>query len=74
MLGFAGPLFGRQFTQLVKDARGEHLVLRYDHSGATGLWEAMPLAPGQSLGEPKALFVKLDDSVPDQEAALAAGE
>jgi methionyl-tRNA synthetase len=74
MLGFEGRLFGRQYTETVKDARGEHLVLRYDHSGAIGSWDAMPLPAGQALREPKALFVKLDESVPEQEAALDAEE
>jgi methionyl-tRNA synthetase len=74
MLGFTGQLFGRQFTQSVTDARGGHLVLRYDHSDAMGSWDAMPLPAGQALTSPQALFVKLDDSVPDQEAARAAEE
>ncbi len=68
-LGYDGQLFGRQYTQPVKDARGEHLVLRYDNSTAIGRWEAGTLAPGQTLRQPMPLFVKLDENVPEQEAA-----
>ena len=68
-LGYDGQLFGRQYTQTVKDARGEHLVLRYDNSQAVGQWEAGTLAPGQALRQPAPLFVKLDENVPAQEAA-----
>ncbi len=59
-LGYDQPLFGRQYTQEVSDARGKHLVLRYDHTPASGRWEAQPLAIGQALREPKALFTKLE--------------
>ncbi|HXF61710.1 MAG TPA: methionine--tRNA ligase [Caldilineaceae bacterium] len=62
MLGYDQPLFGRQYTERVEDARGSHLVLRYDHTGATGRWEAGTLPPGQAMREPEALFVKLDDA------------
>ncbi len=68
-LGHDGQLFGRQYTQTVKDARGEHLVLRYDNSQAVGRWEPGTLAPGQTLRPPAPLFVKLDENVPEQEAA-----
>ncbi len=62
MLGYEKPLFGRQYTQVVHDGRGQHLVLRYDHTQATGEWKAERLAPGQALRGPSALFVKLDES------------
>ena len=67
-LGYEGLLFGRQYTQTVEDARGEHLVLRYDNSRAIGTWEPGTLAPGQALRQPAPLFVKLDENVPEQEA------
>ncbi len=67
-LGYDGQLFGRQYTQAVKDTRGEHLVLRYDNSTAIGQWEPGTLAPGQALRQPTPLFVKLDENVPEQEA------
>jgi methionyl-tRNA synthetase len=59
-LGYDRPLFGRQYTETVNDHRGQHLVLRYDHSEASGKWAAGELQPGQTLREPKALFVKLE--------------
>jgi methionyl-tRNA synthetase len=63
MLGYEQPLFGRQYTETVEDARGSHLVLRYDHTGASGVWQANVLPPGQPLREPKPLFTKLDETV-----------
>lgn len=59
-LGYDAPIFGRQYTETVADARGSHVVLRYDHNGASGRWVADPLLPGQALREPKALFEKLE--------------
>ncbi len=63
MLGYTQPLFGRQYTERVDDARGSHLTLRYDHTGATGRWEPGELPPGQHMTEPSALFVKLDEDI-----------
>ncbi|MBI1297126.1 methionine--tRNA ligase [bacterium] len=59
-LGYSEPIFGRQYTEEVADARGTHRVLRYDHSAATVHWEAGTLTPGQTLKEPQPLFIKLD--------------
>ncbi|HMN28565.1 MAG TPA: methionine--tRNA ligase [Caldilineaceae bacterium] len=59
-LGYDRPIFGRQYTETIQDGRGEHLVLRYDHSPASVFWVADPLLPGQRLREPKALFTKLE--------------
>ena len=42
MLGYEGRLFGRQYTETVTDARGSHLVLRYDHTGAVGEAQHLP--------------------------------
>jgi methionyl-tRNA synthetase len=61
MLGYQQPLFGRQYTEVVADARGTHVALRYDHRGAVGRWIATELPAGQALQPPSALFVKLDD-------------
>jgi methionyl-tRNA synthetase len=71
-LGYDTQLFGRQYTELAGDARGEHIVLRYDHSPAAGRWQAETLPPGQALRQPQALFAKLDDSVVDEELARMA--
>jgi methionyl-tRNA synthetase len=43
--------------------RGKHLVLRYDHSSASGRWEATTLPAGQAMREPAALFAKLDEAI-----------
>ena len=63
MLGYTQPLWGRQYTELIPDARGQHQALRYDHSSASGRWVAELLPAGQALQEPKALFTKLDDAI-----------
>jgi methionyl-tRNA synthetase len=68
-LGYDGQLFGRQYTEVVEDARGQHLVLRYDHSGASGQWLAGELAAGQALREPAPLIKKLDESVIESETS-----
>ncbi len=68
MLGFEGALFGRQFTETVADARGSHLVLRYDHAGAVGRWAAIDLPGGQRLGAPAVVFTKLDPAIAEREA------
>ncbi len=60
LLGYDQPLFGRQYTEQIEDARGQHRVLRYDHTPATGRWQADPLPVGQPLREPAALFTKLE--------------
>jgi methionyl-tRNA synthetase len=71
-LGYGEPLFGRQYTEQIVDARGVHRVLRYDHTPATGRWEATTLPAGQALSEPAALFVKLDDELMAQKLGVAA--
>ncbi|MBK8046934.1 MAG: methionine--tRNA ligase [Anaerolineales bacterium] len=69
LLGYDQPIFGRQYTEEVVDARGVHQVLRYDHSDATGRWEPSMLPPGQTLREPAALFIKLEEeAVPGLES------
>lgn len=63
MLGADTALFGTQYTQLVADERGEHLVLRYDHTGSTGTWTPSELPGGRPLGEVHPLFEKLDPDI-----------
>lgn len=60
MLGYEGQLFGRQYTETITDARGPHLVLRYDHTGAVGKWAPITLPQGQQLQEPETLVEMLD--------------
>ncbi len=62
-LGFDGQLFGRQYIEDVKDAKGVHPVLRYDHSSAVGKWDPSELKAGQQLREPKAPFQKLEEKI-----------
>lgn len=68
-LGFTGNLSGRQYTQVVDDKMGQHLVLRYDHSDAQGIWEAVILKAGQVMQTPQAPFRKLDEKLVEAEAS-----
>ena len=62
-LGYTEPLFGQLDTTAVEDDRGSHLVLRYEHGRASGVWKAQTLAAGQLLRKPAPLFTKLDPAV-----------
>jgi methionyl-tRNA synthetase len=68
-LGHTEPIFGTQFTEVVKDALGEHRVLRYDESSARGTWQPSELKPGMKLNPPEPLFKKLDVSIVEEERA-----
>lgn len=68
-MGYDGSLFGTQTTETLKDALGEHKVLRYDPRGATGKWEPSKLKAGDPLRQPVALFKKLDISIVEEERA-----
>ncbi|MHB8087843.1 MAG: methionine--tRNA ligase [Anaerolineaceae bacterium] len=68
-MGYDGSLFGTQTTETLKDAIGEHKVLRYDPTGATGKWEPSKLKAGDPLRQPVALFKKLDISIVEDERA-----
>ncbi len=68
-LGYTRPLFGAQKVETVEDALGEHTVLRYDPTGASGRWEPSQLPPGQPIQKPKPLFRKLDPSIVEEERA-----
>ena len=61
ILGYDQPLFGRQYSETIEDARGSHMVLRYDHEQASGRWQITDLSAGQSLNKPSPLFVKLEE-------------
>jgi methionyl-tRNA synthetase len=67
--GYSQPIFGRQFVEGVRDALGEHDVLRYDPSGAGGTWQPSQLQPGTALRKPEPLFKKLDESLVAAERA-----
>jgi methionyl-tRNA synthetase len=66
-LGYEGELFGRLYTEELAETERRHLALRYDGTGVTGGWQPSELAPGQSLRQPQALFLKLEPSVVDAE-------
>jgi len=64
--GYETPLFGEQYTETVKDALGEHLVLRY--KGVNGMqWKPSELKPAQKLNQPAPLFKKLEVSIAAEE-------
>jgi methionyl-tRNA synthetase len=66
-LGYSEPIFGTQFTEVVKDDLGEHRVLRYDGSTARGAWQPSDLKPATKLNPPEPLFKKLDISIVEEE-------
>jgi len=63
------PLFGEPYTEMVRDALGEHNVLRYRPRPHGAAWKPSELAPGAPLNQPAPLFKKLDDSLVDEERA-----
>lgn len=67
ILGYEGHLFGEEYTDVVKDALGEHEVNRYDSKNAIGEWKPSELKPGQKFGEVAPLFKKLDPSIVEAE-------
>ncbi len=66
-LGYSNNLFGRQYTEVIKDDLGEHTVLKYDPAGAEGKWEPSQLKPGQRFLQPQPLFRKLDVKIIEEE-------
>ncbi len=60
MLGYEGQLFGEQHIEVYEEETRSHEALTYDGTQAIGEWATEKLPPGQALGEPKALFKKLD--------------
>ena len=60
-LGYDQPIFGEQYIEPQQDRLGTHNVLRYRASQQGGHWEPSNLQPGQRLGQPAALFKKLDE-------------
>ncbi|MEA5079034.1 MAG: methionine--tRNA ligase [Anaerolineaceae bacterium] len=67
ILGYPQPLFGSQFDQIVSDDLGEHKVLRYDASKASGKWEAGSIKAGTAFNQPAPLFKKLDVKIVEEE-------
>ncbi len=71
--GYEKPLFGEQYTETVRDALGEHTVLRY--RGVEGMqWKPSELPPGAKLNPPAPLYKKLDESIIAEERARLGKE
>ena len=68
-LGYDGQLFGELTIEEYAESERSHRALVYDGSAAIGKWEKSALKQGQALREPKALFVKLEPEIVDQERA-----
>ena len=68
-LGYTQPLFGEQKIETVHDELGEHDVLSYDGSKASGKWQPSKLLGGVRLEQPAPLFRKLDEKVIEEERA-----
>ena len=66
-LGYDGSLLGRQYVESYQESTRSHLALRYDASELAATWAPTRLPPGQVLRAPQPIFVKLEDSVVDQE-------
>jgi methionyl-tRNA synthetase len=66
-LGLNGQLFGDLNIVEFQEANRNHKGLIYDASKAIGRWNKSNLMPGQSLREPKALYVKLDPEIVERE-------
>jgi methionyl-tRNA synthetase len=67
--GYAQPFFGEQKTELLRDELGEHRVLLYDGSQASGSWKLSELPAGQALQPPSPLFKKLEEKIVAEERA-----
>ncbi|HUH98705.1 MAG TPA: methionine--tRNA ligase, partial [Anaerolineales bacterium] len=66
--GYQTPLFGEQYTETVKDALGEHTVLRYKPVEGAG-WRPSELKGDTRLNQPGPLFKKLEEAVVEEERA-----
>ncbi len=66
-LGYDGDLFGTLYTETLHESAKSHLALRYEGSTTGQGWTVSNLQPGQSLREPKPLFLKLEPSIVEEE-------
>lgn len=69
MFGYEGGVFGRQYVGTFNESTRSHAALCYDSTAMTERWEPSRLPPGQTLREPRPLFVKLEESVAAEEVA-----
>jgi len=67
--GYENPLFGGQFVEEVQDSLGTHRGLRYERPvlGEAEGWKPSELKPRQNLNQPAPLFIKLDESIIEEE-------
>lgn len=68
-LGYEGDLAGSFEVRTLHEKTRSHLALMYIPPTAQATWQPSVLPPGQPLGEPKALFKKLDESVIERETS-----
>ncbi len=68
-LGYEGNLAGTLEIKTFEESTRAHEALVYAPPTANAHWAPSRLAPGQKLGEPKALFKKLDESVIEKEVS-----
>ncbi len=66
-LGFDGQVFGDLNIVEYAESTRSHKGLVYDGTKAIGTWEKRTLTPGQALREPKALYIKLEPEIIEQE-------
>ncbi len=69
MLGYEGQLLGDLRIETYSEETREHEALVYDGTNASGTWEPTSLPAGQKFGAIKPLFVKLDESIIEEELA-----
>jgi methionyl-tRNA synthetase len=72
-LGYDGQLFGPQHVVECQEETRAHQALTYDHTGAISTWTKSELPPGQALRQPAPLFIRLDESLIEEEYARLAG-
>lgn len=66
-LGFEGQLFGDLDIEEFEESERSHKALIYNGEKAIGAWEAVDIAAGQAFSKPEPLFVKLEDSIIEEE-------
>ncbi len=68
-LGYTDDLAGTFETRTIQEATRAHLILAYQPPQTNARWQPSALKGGEALGEPKALFKKLDDGIVALETA-----
>lgn len=62
-LGYSQALFGDQVVEKIDDELGEHTILKYDPTKASGQWIPSQLEAGRKLQIPQPLFRKLEPKI-----------